>query len=72
MVFFVYKASSLAIIVGLQLCVLEARESLEQLRALESGMTIRAMLIDRLKLIDEAPADINTPEELSEALKYIK
>lgn len=35
-------------------------------------MTIRAMLIDRLKLIEEAPADINTPEELSEALKYIK
>lgn len=50
----------------------EARESLEQLRALENGMTIRAMLIDRLKLIEEAPADINTPEELSEALKYIK
>ena len=69
---YVYKASSLAKIVGLPMGVLEARESLEQLRALENGMTIRAMLIDRLKLIDEAPADINTPEELSEALKYIK
>ena len=62
----------MAKIVGLPVGVLEARESLEQLRALENGMTIRAMLIDRLKLIDEAPADINTPEELSEALKYIK
>ena len=69
---YVYKASSLAEIVGLPVGVLEARESLEQLRALENGMTIRAMLIDRLKLIEEAPADINTPEELSEALKYIK
>ena len=69
---YVYKASSLAKIVGLPVGVLEARESLEQLRALENGMTIRAMLIDRLKLIEEAPADINTPEELSEALKYIK
>ena len=51
---------------------MEARESLEQLRALENGMTIRAMLIDRLKLIDEAPADINTPEDLEASLPWIK
>ena len=68
---YVYKASSLAKIVELPVGVLEARESLEQLRALENGMTIRAMLIDKLKLVEEAPADINTEEELLLALKYI-
>ena len=52
--------------------MLENRESLEQLRALENGMTIRAMLIDKLKLVEEAPADINTPEELAEARRFIK
>lgn len=68
---YVYKASSLAKIVELPVGVLEARESLEQLRALENGMTIRAMLIDKLKLVQEAPADINTEEELVLALKHI-
>lgn len=69
---YVYKASSLAKIVELPVGVLENRESLEQLRALENGMSIRAMLIDNLKLVQEAPADINTPEELEQARKYIK
>ena len=68
---YVYKASSLAKIVELPVGVLEAREALEQLRALENGMTIRAMLIDKLKLVEEAPADINTEEELLLALKHI-
>ena len=68
---YVYKASSLAKIVELPVGVLEARESLEQLRALENGMTIRAMLIDKLKLVEKAPADINTEEELVLALKHI-
>jgi len=69
---YVYKASSLAKIVELPVGVLEARESLEQLRALENGMTIRAMLVDKLKLVEDAPADINTEEELGVALKYIR
>ena len=69
---YVYRASSLAKIVNLPVGVLENRESLEQLRALENGMTIRAMLIDKLKLVEEAPADINTPEELAEARRFIK
>lgn len=69
---YVYKASSLKKFVELPVGVLEARESLEQLRALENGMTIRAKIVDKIVLNDKAPADINTPEELEEALKYIK
>ena len=35
-------------------------------------MTIRAKIVDNMKLINEAPADINTPEEYEEAIKWIK
>jgi len=71
---YVYRADSLKKMVSLPVGVLEERESLEQLRALENGMTIRARIItpNEMKLIQEAPADINTPEELEEARKYIK
>lgn len=71
---YVYKASSLQRMVSLPVGVLEARESLEQLRALEDGMTIKARIItqEEMKLVQEAPADVNTPEELEEARKYIK
>lgn len=69
---YVYKASSLKKFVELPVGVLEERESLEQLRALEAGMNIRAMLINKMVLDERAPADINTPEELEEALKYIR
>ena len=69
---YVFKAKSLQKMVSLPTGVLEKRESLEQLRALENGMTIRAKIIDKIKLIEEAPADINTPEDLQNALPYIK
>lgn len=69
---YVYKASSLKKFVEMPVGVLENRESLEQLRALEAGMTIRAKLINKMVLDERAPADINTPEELTEALKYIR
>ena len=69
---YVYKASSLKKMVSLPVGVLEDREALEQLRALEAGMHIRAKIIEKMKLIDEAPADINTKEEYEESLKYIK
>ena len=69
---YVFKASALKRAVKLPLGVLEARESLEQLRWLEGGMTIRVKLIQNLKLVQEAPADINTPEELDMALKWIR
>ena len=69
---YVYNAKSLQKIVSLPVGVLEARESLEQLRALENGMVIRAKLVNNLKLNQEAPADIDTLEELEEARKTIK
>lgn len=69
---YVYKASSLQKFVEMPVGVLENRESLEQLRALENGMTIRAKVIEKMVLDERAPADINTPEELSEARLYIK
>jgi 3-deoxy-manno-octulosonate cytidylyltransferase (CMP-KDO synthetase) len=50
--------------------VLENRERLEQLRLLELGMTCFATVIENVKLIEAAPADINTKEEYEEALKY--
>jgi 3-deoxy-manno-octulosonate cytidylyltransferase (CMP-KDO synthetase) len=68
---YVFKASSLARVTSLPEGTLEAREKLEQLRMLENGMTIRAKLIDRLKLIDEAPADVNTREEYEAVKKWI-
>ena len=69
---YVFKAASLQKMVSLPTGVLENREKLEQLRALENGMVIRAKIIDKIKLIDEAPADINTEEDLKNSLPYIK
>lgn len=69
---YVFKATSLKKMVSLPVGVLEEREALEQLRALENGMTIRAKVIENMKLIEKAPADINTPEEYAEACKWIK
>jgi 3-deoxy-manno-octulosonate cytidylyltransferase (CMP-KDO synthetase) len=68
---YAFSADSLRRMVSLPEGVLEAREKLEQLRMLENGMTILAKLIGSLKLIEEAPADINTPEEYEEAKKWI-
>ena len=69
---YVFKAESLKRMVSLPTSVLEKREALEQLRALENGMSVRAMLIDKIKLIEEAPADINTEEDLQNSLPWIK
>ena len=69
---YVFKFQALKRAVRLPVGTLENREKLEQLRWLEDGMNIRAKLIDNIKLVQEAPADINTPEELEMALKWIK
>ena len=68
---YVFKAASLHKMVALQPGVLEQRESLEQLRALENGMTIRAKLVDDIRLNKDAPTDINTPEDYELAKKFI-
>lgn len=69
---YVYNARSLKQFVSLPVGILEAREKLEQLRALENGMTIYAKIVPSVKLVEEAPADINTPEELAQAQHYFK
>ena len=68
---YVYNADSLQRFIGYPVGVLERIEKLEQLRALENGMSIFALLVDDIKLVPEAPADINTEEELTAARKYI-
>ena len=67
---YVYNAKSLRKFVSLPVGILENTEKLEQLRALENGMTIYAKIVPSIKLIEKAPADINTPEELAEAQKF--
>ena len=71
---YVYTAKALKRMVSLPVGVLEERESLEQLRALEDGMIIRARIISKEEMIlnKDAPADVNTVEELELARKYIK
>ena len=69
---YVYTRKSLEQFVSSPEGVLEQREKLEQLRALELGMSIYVKLVKTVKLIEEAPADVNTPEELELTKKYIK
>jgi len=61
---YVYKREALKKFVSSPEGILEKREKLEQLRALELGMTIYVKLFDKITIYDNAPADINTPEEL--------
>lgn len=67
---YVYKTSALKRFVACEVGTLEATEKLEQLRALENGMSIYALIVPSIKLIENAPTDINTPEELAEAQKF--
>lgn len=55
---YLYRRPALARFVGLPPSPLEQAEKLEQLRALEAGMTLYAMVVDR------APVGIDTPEDL--------
>jgi 3-deoxy-manno-octulosonate cytidylyltransferase (CMP-KDO synthetase) len=56
---YAFRRAALEKFVTLPQGVLEAREKLEQLRALEAGMRIDAALIDRVLY------EINTPEDLA-------
>ena len=56
-----YRRAALARFVRLKPGILERRERLEQLRALEAGMRIGVRLIRRV------PMEVNTPEDLARA-----
>lgn len=68
---YAYKAQSLKKFVKANEGILEKREKLEQLRALENNMTIFAKIINKLKINNEAPADIDTKEDLQSFIKHI-
>ena len=58
---YAYRRAALARFVGLPPSVLEQRERLEQLRALEAGMRIDAAIVDTV------PLGVDTPEDLARA-----
>ncbi|WP_306117424.1 MULTISPECIES: 3-deoxy-manno-octulosonate cytidylyltransferase [unclassified Roseitalea] len=58
---YAYRRRALARFVALPQSPLEKRERLEQLRALEAGMTIHA------RLVDTAPLGVDTPADLQRA-----
>lgn len=58
---YAWRRSALERFVGLPPSPLERTEKLEQLRALEDGMTITALVVDT------APGGIDTPEDLEDA-----
>jgi 3-deoxy-manno-octulosonate cytidylyltransferase (CMP-KDO synthetase) len=58
---YAYRRAALERFVGLAPSVLEKREKLEQLRALEAGMRID------VALVDSVPLGVDTPEELEKA-----
>ena len=58
---YAYRRDALERFVSLPPSPLEMREKLEQLRALEAGMRID------VSIIDSAPLDVNTPDDLARA-----
>lgn len=63
---YAYTRDALARFVSLELGVLEQRENLEQLRALEAGMRIDAACVDTV------PFGVDTPADLALAREMIK
>lgn len=59
-----YRRDALRRFVGLRQGVLEKREKLEQLRALENGMRIDAALVDTIPLGVDTPADLDRAREM--------
>lgn len=62
---YAFRRSALDRFVSLPPSPLEQREKLEQLRALEAGMRID------VSLVDSAPMDVNTPQDLERARKTL-
>ena len=61
---YAYRRAALARFVSLPPSPLEMRERLEQLRALEAGMTIHVGLVDTVPLGVDTPADLARAREL--------
>ncbi|MCB1424328.1 MAG: 3-deoxy-manno-octulosonate cytidylyltransferase [Zhengella sp.] len=62
---YAYRRAALARFVSLAASVLEQRERLEQLRALEAGMRIDA------EIVDTVPLGVDTPEDLERARRML-
>jgi 3-deoxy-manno-octulosonate cytidylyltransferase (CMP-KDO synthetase) len=62
---YAFTRTALAAFVGLPPSALEKREKLEQLRALEAGMTIAVARVDRV------PLSVDTPADLEEARRIL-
>ncbi len=63
---YAYTRPALAHFVTLPVSALEKREKLEQLRALEAGMTIAVARVDKV------PLSVDTPEDLKKARALLK
>ncbi len=63
---YAYRRAALARFVGLAPSPLELREKLEQLRALEAGMRIDAVVVDTV------PLGVDTPEDLERAREILR
>jgi 3-deoxy-manno-octulosonate cytidylyltransferase (CMP-KDO synthetase) len=61
---YAYRREALARFVSLAPSVLEKREKLEQLRALEGGMRIEVSLVDTVPLGVDTPADLERARRL--------
>lgn len=64
---YAYRREALARFVALQPAVLERRERLEQLRALEAGMRIDVALVDTVPVGVDTPADLERARALMAA-----
>lgn len=63
---YAYRRDALKNFVSLSPSKLEKTEKLEQLRALEAGMRIKAAVVD------ERPVSVDTPNDLKQAEKYLR
>jgi 3-deoxy-manno-octulosonate cytidylyltransferase (CMP-KDO synthetase) len=61
---YAYRREALARFVSLAPSVLEKREKLEQLRALEGGMRIEVSLVDTVPLGVDTPADLERARQI--------
>ena len=69
---YAYRRAALERFVSLPPSVLERRESLEQLRALEAGMRIDVALVDSIPFGVDTPADLARARELMAARLSLK